>query len=133
MSEKPIPEISEAARPYWEAAQREELYLQRNKNTGKFFFYARPWAVDDYSTDLEWVAASGKGTVATFTIACFPLFESYAGSNCGTLNPSFRSSKVTFTAIPTRTSSGLQFTMFVIIVGPSSSLITATTYGKSPA
>ena len=77
MSEKPVPEISEAARPYWEAAQREELYLQRNKNTGKYFFYARPWAVDDYSTDLEWVPASGKGTVATFTIACFPLFESY--------------------------------------------------------
>jgi uncharacterized protein len=78
VSDKPIPEISDISRPYWDAARRGELYLQRNKSSGKYFFYARPWAPDDYSADIEWVRASGRGTVFTFTVTTAPLFNSYA-------------------------------------------------------
>jgi uncharacterized OB-fold protein len=78
MSEKPIPEVNETSRPYWDAAQREELVLPRNKRTGRYFLYPRPWAPDDYSSDIEWVPASGEGKVVTFTVTYFPLFESYA-------------------------------------------------------
>ncbi len=78
MSEKLIPEMNDISKPYWDAAQREEFLLQRNKKTGNYFFIPRELASDDFSPDLEWVKASGKGEIVTFSIAKSPLFESYA-------------------------------------------------------
>jgi uncharacterized OB-fold protein len=78
MNEKPIPEMNDISKPYWDAVQREEFFLQRNKKTGNYLFIPRELASDDFSQDLEWVKASGKGEIATFSIAKPPLFEFYA-------------------------------------------------------
>ncbi len=78
MNEKTVPEINDISKPFWDAAQREEFLIQRNKNTGNYFFMAGELPSDDSSPDFEWVKASGKGEIVTFSIAKSPLFESYA-------------------------------------------------------
>jgi uncharacterized protein (TIGR00725 family) len=55
------------------------------------------------------------------------------GLNFGTEISSVQSSNITSTGIPICTFSGEQPTMLLIICGPSSSVINATTYGTSAA
>ncbi len=42
--------------------------LQRSRSSGSFFFYPRVAAPGTGARDLEWVAASGRGTVYAVTI-----------------------------------------------------------------
>lgn len=42
--------------------------LQRSRTSGEFFFYPRVAAPVTGARDLEWVAASGRGTVYAVTI-----------------------------------------------------------------
>ncbi len=64
---KPLPLIDEDSRPYWEGAKRHELMLKRCTRCGRHFHleYAC-W--DCAESTLEWVRASGRGTVYTFNI-----------------------------------------------------------------
>ena len=75
---KPLPEPTAATRPYWDAAREQKLLLQRSKKTGKFLFYPR--AVSPFGTNdtLEWVEASGRGTVYSYTIARRPTAPQWA-------------------------------------------------------
>lgn len=67
-SAKPVPEISPDSRPYWEAAQRGELLIQRCRGTGRAFLYPRRWSPFDYSAEPAWEKASGRGTVYSYSI-----------------------------------------------------------------
>lgn len=42
--------------------------IQRSKSTGAHVFYPRPFIPGTGETDLEWVAASGTGTVYSTTV-----------------------------------------------------------------
>jgi len=42
--------------------------LQRSKSTGKVFFYPRVMAPGTGEQDLEWIEASGRGTVYSTTV-----------------------------------------------------------------
>ncbi|MGQ0501246.1 MAG: Zn-ribbon domain-containing OB-fold protein [Panacagrimonas sp.] len=75
--QKPVPEVSEAARPYWEAAQRGELVFQRCRGTGKPFLYPRHWSPFDFSADPTWEKASGRGTVYSYTIVHQPPYAAF--------------------------------------------------------
>ena len=66
---RPLPEPSPATRPFWDAAREHRFLIQRSKKTGRYVFYPRavsPFGADD---ELEWVEASGKGTVYSYTVA----------------------------------------------------------------
>ena len=65
---KPLPRIDEESRGYWEALARHELYLQRCRACGTFRFYPRALCPDCLSDATEWVRASGRGTVYSFTV-----------------------------------------------------------------
>lgn len=78
MIDKPIPEMSEIARPYWDAAQREELYIQRCRSCGAAIFYPRHWCPGCFSHDLSWEKASGTGALVSYSIIYQAPFESYA-------------------------------------------------------
>ena len=78
MSEKPVPTTSEVAKPYWDAAQRDELYIQRCRSCGTAIFYPRYWCPNCLSLDLAWEQASGNGEVLSFSIVYQAPFESYA-------------------------------------------------------
>ena len=65
---KPLPRIDEESRGYWEALARHELYLQRCRACGTFRFYPRALCPACLSDATEWVRASGRGTVYSFTV-----------------------------------------------------------------
>lgn len=76
---KPLPEVTPATKPFWEALREHRLVLQRSKLTGSFLYYPRevsPFGVRD---ELEWQELSGRGTVYSFTIARRPTAPQWNG------------------------------------------------------
>jgi uncharacterized OB-fold protein len=65
---KPLPQVDEESRGYWEACKRHELYLQRCGECGALRFYPRALCPSCLSETTEWVRSEGKGTVYTFTV-----------------------------------------------------------------
>lgn len=65
---KPLPRIDEESKGFWEACQRHELYLQRCGDCGALRHYPRALCPSCLSERTEWLRASGKGTVYTFTV-----------------------------------------------------------------
>jgi uncharacterized OB-fold protein len=65
---KPLPRVDEESRGYWEALQRHELYFQRCRDCGTNRFPPRAVCPVCLSSATEWVRASGKGTVHSFTV-----------------------------------------------------------------
>jgi len=63
---KPVPIVNPWARPFWEAARENKLIFQRCKDCEKNVFYPRIACPHCFSDNLEWVEASGKGTVYTY-------------------------------------------------------------------
>lgn len=68
MSDRPLPRIDEESRGFWEACRRHELVLQRCRECGAFRYHPRALCPGCLSADAEWVRASGRGEVHTFTI-----------------------------------------------------------------
>lgn len=65
---KPVPVVNTWARPFWDAAKEQRLIIQQCAACGEHVFYPRiacPFCAADR---LEWVEASGKGQVYSFTV-----------------------------------------------------------------
>jgi uncharacterized OB-fold protein len=65
---KPLPQIDEVNRPFWEATRRRELYLQRCKDCRQVWYPAATNCPKCLSTNFEWSAMSGRGTVWSFIV-----------------------------------------------------------------
>jgi uncharacterized OB-fold protein len=64
--ERPLPHADNVSKPFWEAASRGELMIQRCPSGHRQFY---PRAVCRVcGADPEWERASGRGTVHTFTV-----------------------------------------------------------------
>ena len=66
--QKPDPVVTPWAKPFWDAAKRNELIIQKCKDCEKHVFYPRLVCPHCFSDNLDWVDASGKGTVYAYTI-----------------------------------------------------------------
>ena len=75
---RPLPRPSPFSRPFWEAARQHELLIQRCSNCRGHVFYPRYNCTHCGSRDLEWVKASGRGKVYTFTVARRPTHPAFA-------------------------------------------------------
>ena len=64
----PLPVPTPETRPFWEAARRHELCVQRCRACGNHFFYPRAACPHCLADDLEWRRVSGRGTLHTFTV-----------------------------------------------------------------
>ncbi len=53
--------------PFWDAARRHELVVQRCRSCGAHQFFARLFCLACRGEELEWVRASGLGTVYSMT------------------------------------------------------------------
>jgi uncharacterized OB-fold protein len=78
----PIPVPTPETRPFWEAARRHELSIQRCRACGRHVFYPRAACPHCFAADLEWRRVSGRGTLHTFTVVHrgqrgFPLAAPY--------------------------------------------------------
>lgn len=73
-----IPTSQPSTKPYWEGCKRHELLLQKCGQCGAQQFYPRSICTGCSSSSLDWVEASGRGTVLSWTIVRHPVSEAYA-------------------------------------------------------
>ena len=66
--EKPLPRPNEDSAPYWEAAQRGELRMQRCVPCGHVRFPPALLCARCLSEQCEWVKLSGRGTVFSWIV-----------------------------------------------------------------
>jgi uncharacterized OB-fold protein len=75
---KPVPAASSVSAPFWEGLRNGELRIQRCGDCGQHVFYPRSVCKHCLSERLEWVTASGRGTLYSYTIirrAMNPAFQ----------------------------------------------------------
>lgn len=63
-----LPVADQETEAYWEATREGRLLIKRCTACGQAFFYPRTYCPRCWSPDTEWVEASGRGTVYTFTV-----------------------------------------------------------------
>ena len=66
---RPRPEPTAYTRSFWEATRRGELLLQHCRSCDEWIFYPRPCCVRCGGTELDATAASGRGTIYSYTVA----------------------------------------------------------------
>jgi len=65
---KPGPGITSDTAPYWEAANRRELWLPRCRQCDELVFYPRAFCPRCLGTDLLWEELSGRATLHSHVI-----------------------------------------------------------------
>ena len=65
---KPVPAPDDLTRPYWEAAKKHELRVQRCKACGHYQHPPQAQCSKCSSGEIEWTKLSGKGVVYSFII-----------------------------------------------------------------
>ena len=65
---KPLPKPSPTSRPFWEAAKRHELTIQRCGACREYIYYPRPRCPKCFSDQLSWERVSGRGKVYSYTV-----------------------------------------------------------------
>lgn len=76
--QKPLPEPSALTEPFWQGLRRREVRIQRCGECRRYVFYPRALCPYCLSEKLEWVRASGKGRVYSYTVvrrAMHPAFQ----------------------------------------------------------
>jgi uncharacterized OB-fold protein len=66
--DKPLPKLTPLNRPFWEAATRGELRLQRCKSCGRHWYPIEPRCPKCLGPEYEWAQVSGRGTVLSFVV-----------------------------------------------------------------
>lgn len=68
---KPLPNITEDNRPFWEGLRRHQFLVFRCKRCGASYWpraYCRVCPPEPFFGNMEWVPASGRGKVFAFNI-----------------------------------------------------------------
>jgi uncharacterized protein len=76
---KPIPIPDELSAPYWRGAREGRLVLQRCSGCGEHQFYPRPFCLACRGSELEWVDATGRGRLHTFSVVHRTADRAFAG------------------------------------------------------
>ena len=65
--QKPLPVITADSRKYWKGCKDHTLLIQKCKDCGQYRFYPRVICPNCMSMNTQWVKASGKGEIYSFT------------------------------------------------------------------
>ncbi len=68
MTEKPLPPMNAWSEPFWRAARAGRLIIQHCRACGRNIFYPRLACPFCFADQPEWIEASGRGTVYTFSV-----------------------------------------------------------------
>lgn len=68
MTHQPNPDVAGPQAQYLAFLQQGRFMLQRSRSTGRHVFYPRTLVPGSGETDLEWVPASGLGTLYAITV-----------------------------------------------------------------
>ena len=77
---RPRPTPSPVTAPFWSATADRRFTIQRCRSCGTAQFYPRATCTTCGSLELGWEAASGRGTLHTFTVARRPTQPSFDGA-----------------------------------------------------
>lgn len=69
---KPLPETSIDSLPYWEGLKDRRVMLQRCSDCGVVRHYPRPMCGECHSMETDWIEATGKGALYSWTVAHHP-------------------------------------------------------------
>ncbi len=76
---KPLPPMTPEMAPFWEAARRHELVMQRCRGCGVHRFPARDQCSRCLAREADWVRVSGRGTVFSFAVMHQVYHPGFAG------------------------------------------------------
>lgn len=65
---KPLPVPDGDTRPYWDAAKEHRLMIQRCQDCQRTIFYPRSVCPHCMSDRIDWIQASGRGTIYSYTV-----------------------------------------------------------------
>ena len=74
---KPLPRPTPLSQPFWDGLKAHELRIQRCEACGHAVFFPRSHCPSCGSRQLQWQAASGHGTLYTFTVARVPTLPEF--------------------------------------------------------
>ena len=77
--EKLVPSPTAETQPYWDGLNERRLLLQRCADCGKVRHYPRPVCDACWSMNVEWVQASGHGTVHSWTVTHYAFHPGFKG------------------------------------------------------
>jgi len=72
-----LPQPTRITQPFWDAARKRVLHIQRCDDCKRHVFYPRALCPHCGSAALGWVEASGRGTIYTFTVARKPTLPTF--------------------------------------------------------
>jgi uncharacterized OB-fold protein len=75
---RPAPVVTEDSEPFWSAARRGALVVQRCAACGRLHHPPRPMCPDCRSTAHDWIPAAGTGTVYSFALLHHPQHPAFA-------------------------------------------------------
>jgi hypothetical protein len=75
-----LPVPTKASAEYWDACRRHELLIQRCTGCAKLQFYPRLVCASCSENSLQWIRASGRATLTTYTIVRRPVSRAYAAA-----------------------------------------------------
>ncbi len=73
-----FPRPTAETQPWWDACRESRLLLQRCAACGAHQFYPRMMCARCDSDAVEWVAASGRGRIRSYTVVRRPVSKAYA-------------------------------------------------------
>ena len=76
---KLVPSPTPETQPYWDGLNQHRLRLQRCADCGKVRHYPRPVCDACYSMNVDWIDASGQGTVHSWTITHYAFHAGFKG------------------------------------------------------
>jgi len=65
---KPLPEVTPVTKPFWDAAAKKKLVMQKCGDCGAWVWCPRPLCSECGSDRLMWTELSGRGEVFAFTV-----------------------------------------------------------------
>ncbi len=69
IEQKPVPHATPVSQPYWDGAAEGRLRLQRCTGCGAVRHYPQLVCAHCYALGVEWIDASGRGAVHSWTVA----------------------------------------------------------------
>lgn len=77
--DKLVPAPTAESLPYWNGLREGRLRLQRCADCGKVRHYPRPVCDTCWSMNVDWVDASGNGTVHSWTVTHYAFHPGFKG------------------------------------------------------
>jgi len=74
----PTPIVNPDSQAYWDGARQDRLMIRKCKACGELHFMPRYLCPSCWSTELEWIEASGNGEVHSFTVIRRPSLPAFA-------------------------------------------------------